>query len=70
MLYDGCRGDTAWAESVKHYLQEIAKNTEERNKLFKEKNMLSKEKNMLLERIAKALEVKENIKEEEKNGKQ
>lgn len=63
MLYDGCRGDVAWAESIKHYLQEIAKNTEERNKLFKEKNML-------LERIAKALEVKEDIKEEEKDGKQ
>jgi uncharacterized protein YwgA len=56
MLYDGCRGDTAWAESVKCSLREVAKNIEEQNKL--------------LERIAKALEVKEDIKEEEKNGKQ
>jgi hypothetical protein len=49
MLYDGCRGDANWAESVKHALEE---------------------QNKLLERIAKALEVKENIKEEDENGKQ
>lgn len=56
MFYDGCKGDVAWAESVKCSLREVAKNIEEQNKL--------------LERIARALEVKEDIKEEDENGKQ